>query len=174
MLYTRRSEQFIPQRRVLKTHRVGPLGLNGFISLVLLVLIFSPLRIVAFIPQRRVPQNSPLLGPIGQNAFITLFYSPKESSLQERPWGSHCLGTLFLTLLAFGFSPPPTTHSKTPYLLGGWLVGWAYLPYGTLEHVRTIFLRFKCCKVSGIQENNFKIGLSTFEAIFELLGPKYT
>ena len=37
-----------------------------------------------------------------------------------------------------------------------------------------LFSSFKCCKVSGIEGNDFRIGLRIFEAIFELLGPKYT
>ena len=57
--------------------------------------------------------------------------------------------------------------------LVGWLGGWAYLPFGTLDHVRTIFFQvFSVVRCPAWRGNNFKIGLSTFEAIFVLLGPK--
>ena len=53
--------------------------------------------------------------------------------------------------------------------------GRAYLPFGTLDHVRAIFFRvYRVVRCLAWRGNDFKIGLSTFEAIFGLLGPKYT
>ena len=159
------------------------------------------------------PKESSLELPWGSNCLGTLFltllairfspplrpirkhptYSPKESSL-ELPWGSHCLGTLFLTLLAFRFFAPlrpipkhptyspkesslknsprgpigrvlslpciigwkilsPRRSMKKFFLLcGWWWCGgvvvvvvwwwWGVLPFGTLDHVMTIFFKF--------------------------------
>ena len=39
---------------------------------------------------------------------------PQRESSLELPWGSHCLGTLFLTLLGFRFSPPLRPIPKHP------------------------------------------------------------
>ena len=39
---------------------------------------------------------------------------------------------------------------KPFYRADGWMDGWkGYLPFGTLDNVRTIFFMFQFCKVSG-------------------------
>ena len=50
----------------------------------------------------------------------------------------------------------------------------AYFPSGTLEHVRTFFQVCSARRVSGNEGNDFKMGFSTLEAIFEFLVLKYT
>ena len=56
--------------------------------------------------------------------------------------------------------------------MGGGVVG--VLPFGTLDYVRTIFFPiFSVVRCLAYRGNDFKTGLSTFEPIFELLGPKY-
>ena len=106
----------IPQRRVpSRTLRGVPLVWMAFFTLSYCFKIFLPLRHSHLFPKgeflKELSEGSHWL-----ECSHYLVYSPKESSL-ELPWGSHCLGTLFLTLLAFWFSPPPTTHSKSPLLI---------------------------------------------------------
>ena len=103
-------------------------------------------NVIHLIPHRRVPKNLTCGYPWFCVAFVRLGLFPKGEFLKglywrvpfvewlSLPWlipkgeleplqGSKCWETLFLTLLEFRFSLPPTTHSKTPYLLDGFLVG---------------------------------------------------
>ena len=130
---------------------MGPLGWSGSHFLGLLVMIFyspmnrdlyspkksslknSPrgpigrvLSLPCIIPQRRVPFRNDPRGLIGLSALFTLYYPPKESSLEPLR-GVPLFGDAFSYLIRKKKFSPPTTHSKTPYLLGGWLGGRIYL-----------------------------------------------
>ena len=85
------------------------------------------------IPQRGVPL-------VECSHYLVL--SPKGEFLRT-PRGVPLFGNAFSCLFRKSIFSPPTTHPKTPYLLGGWLVGWVgVLPFGSLDHVRTIFFKF--------------------------------
>ena len=51
----------------------------------------------------------------------TATYSPRRVPLRNDPRGLIGLSALFTLIF---FAPPPTTQSKYPLLLGGWLGGW--------------------------------------------------
>ena len=53
--------------------------------------------------------------------------------------------------------------------MGGWVDGRAYVPFHKFNIVESTFLLFLLLK-GGVKENDFKIGMSTFKAILELLG----
>ena len=121
--------------------------LKGIISVILL----SRFLCYLLIPQRRVPQNSPG-GPIVWERF-------------------------FLSYQHLDFLPPydPFQNTLLIWWLVGWLGGWVYLPFGTLDHVRTTFFQvFSIVRCLAQREIDFKISLSSFEAIFQVLSPKYS
>ena len=89
-----------------------------------------------FIPQRRVPENSLS--------------------------GSHWFEWLSLPcLINLKFDSPPTTHSKSTSLLGGWVVGWAYLPFQKFVGKNFVFFFFFSLMCLAIRVNDFKIIFST-------------
>ena len=69
------------------------------------------------------------MGPIGESALIILYYLPKESSLEPLRGVPLCEDAFSYFIRKKNPPPPPKIHSKTPYLLDGWLGGWVYLPF---------------------------------------------
>ena len=95
-----------------------------------------------FIPQRRVllKELTEWVPLVECSHYLVL--SPKGEFLRT-PRGVPLFGNAFSCLFRKSIFSPPTTHSKSTSLLGGWLVGWVgVLPFGTLDHVRTIFFKF--------------------------------
>ena len=79
----------------------------------------------------RTSRGVPLL-----ECFITL---PPKGEFLWTPRGVPLFGNAFSCLFRKSIFPPLRPIPK----LGGWLVGWVgVLPFGTLDHVRTIFFKF--------------------------------
>ena len=89
------------------------------------------------IPQRRVLLKELTEWVPWQSALNNLYYPPKGSSKNSLR-GSHRLGTLYQFFQEKNFTPLRPTRNRPVYQL----VGWAYLPFGTLDHVRAIFIQF--------------------------------
>ena len=77
---------------------------------------------------------------------LLMYLSPKGEFPRTPCVGSIGLSALFtLCTIKKIFIPPydlSEFRNRPVYWFGGWVVGWAYLTFGTLEHVRTIFLTF--------------------------------
>ena len=79
-----------------------------------------------------------------EEACFFIFYSPKESSLKNSPRGP--IGRVLSLPCIIGwkiFSPRRSMFFY--FLLCGWVVVvvvWGVLPFGTLDHVMTIFFKF--------------------------------
>ena len=83
----------------------------------------------------------------------------------------------YLVLLVSKFFHPEEACFLNFYCVGGVVVGWGggritFLHFGPCwDHFCRVYRAVRCGALRG---NDFKIGLSTFEAIFEGVGPKYT
>ena len=86
------------------------------------LLIEDSLYTTYVIPQRRVPLRNDPWGPLGLNAFFTLFY---------------CFENFHPPLRCIDFWPLYCDGGRRRRRRAG-----AYLRFGTLDHVRTIFFKF--------------------------------
>ena len=147
---------FIPQREFLRFHRVGPLGLNGFLHLGVLFGIFH------FTPTNRG------------------LYSPKERFLKEPLRGVPFVWVLsFLYLIDFKILPP--NDKLFDVLLCGWGLGvvWVWCGVGRIylsekklgEKLRYFFSFFLMSL--AIRGNDFKFFPGPNKAILELKNRKW-
>ena len=125
-----------------------------------------------FIPQRRVLFRNDPRGLIGLSALFTLYYPPKESSL-DSPEGSLWFEWLSLPcLVVFGFLAP-TTVSLIVRTADGRTDGTGVFtfPYCFFEKTRDFFFILMSLVIRG---NDFKFFYCNNKPKIELVGRKLT
>ena len=115
------------------------------------------------------------VGPVG-----AVFYQGEEFVPQRRvpfrndPCGSDCLRALFSQNRSFeNFAPPPDGPISGRFIrwLGGWMAVFTFQHFGPYQD--NFFEVLSVVRFLGWRGIDFKIGLSTYKAIFEHLGLKY-